>query len=416
MMSDIRSTHRRFRSHRRGGVPRFVRVFITFLGVVAFSVPAAAAEDIHLGMSTALSGPAGELGINMRDGVLAGLERGNRTGGIGGRRFRLTVLDDGYEPIRTAPNMRHLIMDQKVLTIIGNVGTPTAIAAIPIAVEQKTLFYGAFTGASVLRKHPPDRYVINYRASYAEEVGAMIDALVAVAGLRLDQIAFFTQRDGYGDAGFAGGVAALRRHGLEDVNTVMHTRYERNTLAVEHAVANILLAQPAPRAIIMVGAYSPCAKFIRVARQSGIKAVFLNVSFTGGAPLARLLASHPAPVIVTQVVPHPLGNTPLAKDYRHDLKQFAAGNVVPTFGGFEGYIAATILIRAIGRITGDITRESVIDALESMGRFDIGIGEPLTLNPEAHQASHRVWPTVLRRGTFVPFDWKDLPTIMPGEG
>ena len=107
--------------------------------------------EIVLGMSTALSGPAADLGKNMKQGVLVGLERANRAGGINGRSLKLIALDDGYEPTRTAPNMRKLIEQDRVLAVIGNVGTPTAIAAVPIANEQKTLLFAPFTGAGVLR-------------------------------------------------------------------------------------------------------------------------------------------------------------------------------------------------------------------------------------------------------------------------
>ena len=156
--------------------------FVLFLSLT-LTTPVSAQEpkkigDIVLGMSTALSGPAGDLGKNMKQGVLVGLERANQAGGIHGRSLKLIALDDGYEPTRTAPNMRKLIEKEKVLAVIGNVGTPTAIAAVPIANEQKTLLFAPFTGAGVLRKNPPDRYVINYRASYAEETAAMIDALI----------------------------------------------------------------------------------------------------------------------------------------------------------------------------------------------------------------------------------------------
>jgi len=199
-------------------------------------------DEIVLGMSTALSGPAADLGLDMRQGVLAGMERANRAGGVHGRHLRLIALDDGYEPARAAPNMRQLIEKDNVLAVIGNVGTPTAIAAIPIANEDRTLLYAAFTGAGVLRKDPPDRYVINFRASYAEETAAMIDALIDGAGLKIEDIAFFTQRDAYGDAGYSGGIAALRRHGLRDENAVVHVRYERNTVAVENALASLLYA------------------------------------------------------------------------------------------------------------------------------------------------------------------------------
>ena len=72
----------------------------------------------------------------MKEGVLAGLESANRAGGVNGRHLHLMALDDGYEPARTAPNMRLLLQKEDVLAVIGNVGTPTAIAAIPICDEQ----------------------------------------------------------------------------------------------------------------------------------------------------------------------------------------------------------------------------------------------------------------------------------------
>ena len=369
-------------------------------------------REIVLGMSTALSGPAGDLGKNMKQGVLTGLERANRSGGVHGGKLKLIALDDGYEPTQTAPNMRRLIQKEKVLAVIGNVGTPTAIAAIPIANEQKTLLFAAFTGAGVLRKTPPDRYVINYRASYAEETAAMIDALIGPAGLKPQDIAFFTQRDGYGDAGYVGGISALKRHGLKDENAIIHARYERNTLAVENALADVLLASTSPKAVIMVGAYAPCAKFIELGTEAGLDALFLNVSFVGSAPLARELGERRDKVIVTQVVPHPQEkDLPIVKDYHDDLQAFDP-KAVPTFGSLEGYIAARIFIRALEKIKGLPNRESVIEALDGLNSFDMGLGKPLHLSAKRHQASHRIWPTVLKKGKFVPFKWKDIASMM----
>ena len=391
--------------------------FFVLVPLLLFPITGSAQEsrsqgDIVLGMSTALSGPAEDLGKNMKQGVLAGLERVNRAGGVNNRKLKLIALDDGYEPTRTAPNMRRLIQKEKVLAIIGNVGTPTAIAAIPIAHEQKTLLFAAFTGAGVLRKTPPDRYVINYRASYAEETAAMIDALMDTVGMKPQDIAFFTQRDGYGDAGYVGGISALKHHGLKDENAIVHARYERNTLAVENALADVLFASTAPKAVIMVGAYAPCAKFIKLAKEVGLNALFLNVSFVGSAPLARELGEKMDKVIVTQVVPHPEEkNLPIVKDYHEDLQAFDP-KTVPTFGSLEGYIAARIFLTALKKIKGLPNRESVIDALDGLNSFDIGLGEPLHLSTKRHQASHRVWPTVLKNGKFVTFEWKDIGRIM----
>ena len=372
-------------------------------------------NEIVLGMSTVLTGPAENLGKQMQQGVLVGLERSNRAGGVRGRKFRLIVLDDGYEPSRTAPNVRQLIEKDDVLGIIGDVGTPTATVAIPIANEQKTLFFASFSGGGILRKNPPDRYVINFRASYAEETARMIDALVEVAGLKPEEIAFFTQRDSYGNAGFDGGIAALKNHGLKEEKDVLNVGYERNTLAVEDAVATLLVAEHLPRAVIMVGAYAPCGKFIKLCHEGGLHALFLNVSFVGSSSLAHELGKIDAPVIVTQVVPYPLDeNVSIVRDYQTDLRAVDS-SALPEFAGLEGYIAARILELALDKIEGQLTREAIVDALEKLGQFDIGLGEPLNLSPNEHQASHRIWSTILKDGGFVPFQWDDIGHLLKNE-
>lgn len=369
------------------------------------------AKPLQFGMSAAFTGPAGDLGLNMRAGIEAAFAEVNAAGGIRGRPLQLTSLDDGYEPERTVPNMEALVANPECLGVIGNVGTPTALVALPIARAHGLLYFGAFSGADTLRKSPPDRIAINYRASYSQETSAMVDALVEHAGFAVEEIAFFTQRDGYGDAGYTSGLAALARLGLEDARSIQHVRYQRNTLAVESALADLLMALKPPKAVIMVGAYAPSAKFIKLAREMDFNPLFLNVSFVGTAPLAASLGAAGDGVIVTQVVPHYGADLPLVKAYRAALQaQFEALRVdpQPTFGSLEGYIAARILIRALVQYEGPLNRKTVIEALEQLGAFDMGLGLELELSPKRRQASHMVWPTVLRAGKVEPFEWAQL--------
>ncbi len=369
--------------------------------------PAAGLPSVTFGMSTALSGPAVDLGSNMRDGVLAALAGVNRSGGISGATFRLRALDDRYEPEKTVTNMRSLVEDTSVVAVIGNVGTPNAVAAIPIATAAKMPFYGAFTGAGVLRKTPPDHYVFNYRASYLEETAAMVTALVEHGKLKPEEIAFFTQRDAYGDAGFSGGITALKAHGLKNEEGITHVRYERNTVAVEKAVSDLVLLDPPPRAVIMVGAYLPCAAFIRLAHRSDLTSIFLNVSFVGSESLAKDLGAEGEGVIVTQTVPHYESSLPIARDYREAMHQLNP-KLTLTFGSMEGYISTRFLLAALQKRKSPIHRESVISALETAGEVDLGLGEKLELSSTRHQASHRVWPTIIRAGKVVPFAWDEL--------
>ncbi|MGK2945811.1 MAG: ABC transporter substrate-binding protein, partial [Desulfuromonadales bacterium] len=230
--------------------------------------------------------------------------------------------------------------------------------------------------------------------------------------LRPEEIAFFTQRDGYGDAGYVGGFAALKRHGLRNESQVLHVRYRRNTLAVENAVADLLLAEPEPRAVIMVGAYAPCAKFIRLARQSGLDALLLNVSFVGSAALAHELGHEGEGVVITQVVPHPRDSSlPLVRDYRAALAKY--DSKAPSFISLEGYLAFRTLLAGMQKAPAELTRENLIEGLEQLGDFDLGLGINLQLNAAQHQASHHVWPTQLKKGEVVSASWAEIAKRLP---
>ena len=145
-------------------------------------------REIRFGMSAPFSGSAKELGHEMKLGIEAAFDLTNEASGVYGRQLTLVAADDGYEPARTAEAMRELREKDEVFGIIGNVGTPTAMVSLPYALEHRMLFFGAFTGANLLRRDPPDRYVFNYRASYAEETDAVVRYPVSYTHLTLPTI------------------------------------------------------------------------------------------------------------------------------------------------------------------------------------------------------------------------------------
>jgi ABC-type branched-subunit amino acid transport system substrate-binding protein len=379
---------------------------IYFILLIVFSSVSLANDPIKIGMSTALTGPAAALGMDMRAGIESFFDDVNKRGGVNGRRLELIVQDDGYEPQRAALNMRELIDDHEVLAVIGNVGTPTAIVTVPIAEEKKTLLFGAFSGGGVLRKTPNSRYVINYRPSYAEETAEMIDGLMMV-GIEPQQIAFFTQRDGYGDAAYSGAVNALHKQGFEQTDLLTHGRYTRNTLNVEDAVAALLDSPITPKVVIMAGGYAASAKFIELVQQEIPDIWFVNVSFVGSYSLMQALEFNGRNVIVTQVVPFISATLPLINEYLEALKQFDA-SIGPNDVSLEGFIVAKIFYQGLLNIDGEINRESIIDGLEAINGDDIGLGLQIHYDKSDHQAIHNIWLTCLCGGIFNSFEWKML--------
>lgn len=363
------------------------------------------AVSIKIGMTTVLSGPSAALGKGMKVGINSFFQTINNQGGIRGQEIELIVYDDQYEPEYAASNMRKLIDDDEVLAVIGNVGTPTAIVTVPIAQEEKVLLFGAFSGGGVLRPNPASRYIINYRPSYAEEVAEMIKGLI-VKGIKPEEIAFFTQRDSYGDAAFQGAVDALLHYGFDDVSSLTHGRYTRNTLNVENAVAKILDANITPKAVIMAGGYAPSAQFIKLLQEDLPDIWFLNLSFVGSHSLQKKL-SGAHNVIVTQVVPDLLSGETIIDEYTVALQQFAP-SVEASLVSLEGYIIAKIFYLGLLNIEGEINKESIVDGIELLRDLDIGLGLDIYYDKSEHQAIHKIWLTSLQKGAFVPSKWEML--------
>jgi branched-chain amino acid transport system substrate-binding protein len=362
------------------------------------SVPAS--ETLRIGMSAALTGPSASLGKQVREGIRAAFDEWNRNGSIPGQKLELIALDDGYEPSRTAPNLHELVEKEKVAALMGCVGAPCAVVAVPIANASKTPLYGYISGGAILRKTPPDRYVVNFRAGLAEETAALVDHFVLDLGVKPEEIACFSQRDTFGDAMYSGVLAALRRHGLRTGTQIVHARYERNTSAVEMGLSELLLASTPIRAVIIASTGTPASLFVKQARAAGLDALFGAVSFADASLLATELGTQGDGMVVSQVVPHFDSDLPIAREYRAALAK-SDPNARPSFISFEGYVSARVFQRALGRIDGVPTHDNIVDALLGMGDFAIGLGVPLRLSPTQHQACQSVWLTELRGGKVV---------------
>jgi ABC-type branched-subunit amino acid transport system substrate-binding protein len=354
-------------------------------------------REIRFGIAAPFSGSARELGRQMKLGIDTAFSRVNDAGGVDGRMLKLFAADDGYEPTRTADAMKQLYEKDQVFGIIGNVGTPTAVVGIPYALERKMLFFGAFTGAGILRNDPPDRYVFNYRASYVEETDAAVRYLVKIRKIPLKQIAVFAQQDSYGDAGFTGVAKAFRAMGTNDAQ-ILRLGYKRNTVEVDEAV-NTLKAQKTPiKAVVMVGTYRACAKFIEKTKDLIPGLTYTNVSFVGSTALAdelMLLGSRFAQgVIVTQVVPAVSGYSSIVLEYKNALAKYFPGEA-PDYVSLEGYVAASVLIQGIKKAGPSFDTEKLVDTLEATRELDLGLGTKLGYGRAEHQASHKIWGTAI---------------------
>jgi ABC-type branched-subunit amino acid transport system substrate-binding protein len=348
-------------------------------------------DKILLGQAAVFSGPAAQLGIQMRNGIQSYFALVNEKGGVNGRKLELITEDDKYEAKEAPAASKKLIEEHKVFALLGYVGTPTGTEHIKVTAPAKVPLVGMFTGAEALRV-PANRYIFHVRASYYDETEKIVEQVISTGGKK---IAVFYQNDGYGAAGLKGVEIAMGKRNLkiEALGTV-----ERNTIQVEDAVKKINAVQP--DAVVMVSAYTSCAEFIRQMKKAGSAATFYNVSFVGSTALAAALGKDGGGVAISQVVPFPWGTSvPVVKEYQAAAKK--AGFSDYNFGAMEGFLTAKVMVEGLRRAGKNLNREAFVDAMEKMNDVDLG-GFFVSYSPKSHTGSKFVDLTIIgKEGKFL---------------
>lgn len=359
------------------------------------ATPGVSEGRILFGQSAAFEGPAQELGWSMQAGILAAFKEINDQGGIHGRRLELRSLNDSYEPNKAIANTRQLI-EEGVFALIGAVGTPTSKAVVPITEESLIPYLAPMTGAEFLRSNA-HHTVINLRASYHQEAEEMVKRLTL--DRKIDRIAILYQDDSFGRAGLRAVNRALGKRKLFAVGTGV---FSRNTIAVKTALLDLKVVEP--EAVIIIGPYQPTATFIKWAYHLDMgSVVFIALSFVGSNALAKELGADGTGVLVTQVVPLPMGDTvPVSALYRAALKAYDP-SIIPGFISFEGYLAGRLAIYALQQCGEKVDRNCIQSALRSDRDIDLD-GFILRFGKRDNQGSDRVFLTAIGPdGQYLPF-------------
>lgn len=364
------------------------------------------ATEILIGMSTVLTGPSNYLGHSFKNGAMAYFNHINKLGGINGRNIKLIAYDDGYEPGRCIENTYKLIDEDKVFCLFGNVGTPTTMVIKPIIIERKIPLVAPFTGAEPLR-YPLVKEIFHYRASYYDEVEKFIKGVVDELGMT--KISCFYQDDPYGYTVLEGLNDSLTKRALK-----LHSRgtYQRNTSDIQAGLDKILPTDP--DAIVMVGTYGSCAKFIIEGKKQDFNPIYMNVSFVGANRLLDILndAGQGEGEIITQVVPPEYSILPGVVEARNDLKVYAPEEEL-NHVSLEGYLAAKVLVEGLTRSGKSLTRSNFITQMELIKNLDLGIDHQVSFSATDHQGSHKVYPAIIKNKEYNYFeDWKVISTYL----
>src|SRR5213593_4850988 len=386
--------------------------------------PGVSTKDIRIGMSAAFKGPSAGLGVELYRGALAYYSEINQRGGVHGRAISVVALDDGYEPTPCIKNTIELVEKEQVFFLSNYVGTATLTRALPVIkryADRQVILVGNFTGAQPQREEPYLEQVFNIRASYRQEMMALVDRFWQ-AGAR--KFGVYYQIDAYGRSGTDGVARGLAQRGARIVAEATYVRGARFEDDMTPAVR--ALRQAGVDVVLCTGAYQGCGAFVRSARDAGWPVPISNVSFVGSEAMLGLLLKHgksagrdyTQALVNSQVVPsYDDLSLPGVVEYRTLMERYKP--VVPeslrdakyapehlSFRSLEGFVNAKVIVEGLRRAGPNPTRASFRQALESLRSFDLGIGAPLTFGPERHQGLDSVYFTGVVNGRWVPVtDW-----------
>lgn len=358
----------------------------SFASVNAFAQLPNESNTLVVGQSAVLTGPSAQLGIEMRDGIQAAFDEKNATGGINRKLVKLKTLDDGYEPDRAKNNTQQLVDDNRLVALLGYVGTPTSLASLPVITASGTPLLGAFTGAVALR-NPVNPFVFNIRASYDEEATVLLRHLVIATG-KNERIVIVCQDDAYGLAVKTSVEKAANRLG---VKPVAYVTIKRNTTDVSAAADAIVAVQAT--SVVVGSVYGVTGRLVVAVRAKKFYPQFASVSFVGTSGLLDQFGRQAEGIAIAQVVPYPSGGSILLmREFRSAMQ--ASGMHRLTYGSMEGYIAGRVMCEAIARCGSNVTRAQLRDKMENL-KVDVG-GFNVAFSPSSHQGSTFTEMTVVR--------------------
>ncbi len=346
--------------------------------------------SIDIGCTMDLSRSTMTYGLSFLQGISLRLNKENKEGGVGGKRLRLIVLDHEYVSNLAVRRAKELLNKYNVNIILNNMGSPTTEALLPFVREGKLLLAYPWSGSSAWRK-PEYSHFLHFRTTYSDESQKLID--YAINELLIRSFALFYQDDAYGYDCLKGAREALKRHGVKEW---LETSYARNTVEVDDSVKKI--REFNPEAIIFLSVNAPS---IVLVRKLGYPYV-ANKILIGNSIMASFqdfMSKKGINFIASRVITNPRSDElEIVREYKEELKKQGLAGAISS-ESFEGYLNASLLVEAMKKIKGPITKEKIIEETEKMQNYNFK-GFTLNFDLETRSFSKDIW---IDEGTGEPW-------------
>ncbi len=320
-------------------------------------------NSILFGMSTPLSGTASSLGIDGEKGAQVFMKYLNAQGGTKGHKWQLDVQDDQFTAQGNVAAAQYLIQQKNVFADWGDVGS-TALAALDTYNTAKVPYL--FPYALAPQMVTPGPYVFTIvppsniqEKAFSNWAGSNITGKHKFGILALDSA------DGHGAAqGFTDGAAGKMVVGTQFYPTGT-TSWEPQLVALRSAGITDL---------VFHGSDAWMATVLEELQQLGMGSVHMWGSTGTVTPLVFKLAGNAlvdGQNAVSITAPSTAASVPGIKTFLQAFAKYDPGYQPGTFA-LHSWVTGMIIAHAIDKINGPITRESLVQALQSTKNFSTG--------------------------------------------
>jgi branched-chain amino acid transport system substrate-binding protein len=316
-------------------------------------------DEILVGSIQDLSGPIAAFGKAVRQGMLLRVEEANEQGGVHGRKLKLIVEDDGYDPKKAVLAAQKLVNQDKVFIVAAHTGTAQNNASMPIQFEKNVINFLPVTAAREMYE-PLNRLKYSFAVTYFDQMRTFVPRLVKEKGAK--KVCIIYQDDEFGLEVLRGTEAGLKTMNME---LTERTSYKRGATDFSSQVAK--LKGSGCELVVMGTIIRETIGTIGESRKTGFNPVFLGSSAAytelihklGGKAMDGLYATMGAQVPYLDEASQPLRFW--ATKYKTRFN-----NEDPTVFSAYGYLIMDAFIKGATKAGPNLTTDSFIKAMDTM--------------------------------------------------
>jgi ABC-type branched-subunit amino acid transport system substrate-binding protein len=355
-------------------------VVMLWPAVVLAGDPGVTDTEVVVGVSTPLTGPAALWGTTAQ-GMKAWFDYVNDQGGVNGRKVKVIIKDDAYNPTKSMANLQE--MKDQVFAVCGLLGSAPCGASKDWFPENKIPLVTAYANVRIYSDQSKEKqkyYFIAY-PDYEDENHYL--ASWALKNLKVEKVAVFYQNDDYGHQAISGIKKALAESGGK-AKLVAEVPYEITERALgTHALK---LKESGADTVILVPTPTHAALMTKEMAKLAYKPQVLT-NFTMGDPIMYKIAGETwegTYISLAGNMSQP-GFSPEADKVVAILKKYDPSLEGKEYLAVFGAVSAMHFVEGMKKAGKDLTRESLMKGLEQIkGWKPEGMGAPVTYAPDRH--------------------------------